>query len=135
MKTAHLAARSPELAGSLDRGFADEGFATTTARSMDELVAALRGGGADVVVAEARREAFADFLKTAIRLQPRAVVYLIDGGAVFCRFPMRGRHPDVVAAIRGAGVSISDRLLAVPTKPLQHEPPQPRPISGDAFLI
>jgi hypothetical protein len=47
---------------------------------------------------------------------------------VFCRYPMRSNQPEVVAALRDAGVKVSDRLLMTPSGPA--------PAAGDsAFLI
>jgi hypothetical protein len=119
----------------LDRGLAAEGFAVALMVDQQQLLGELRREPADVVVIEARRESFADLLRAVVRTAPKASVYLIDSGAVFCRYPMRGRDPDIVAALGKAGVAVSDRLFPPAPNPMVHAVPEPESQREEAFLV
>jgi hypothetical protein len=112
MKTALVLTHGGSLLEDLRLSLADAGFTVASFLSTEELLRALHGmDEAAASLVEARRETFTSSLKPIIRVRPELPVYMIDGGAVFCRYPMRSHQPDIVAALRNAGVRLSERLL------------------------
>jgi hypothetical protein len=111
MNTALIMLQSDDIAGRLATSLDDEGFATARADTPDQLLAAMRDSAPALALAEVRREAFVYLLRAMLRLQPGTSVYLIEGNAVFCRWPMRAHQPGIARAIRSGGLRLSDRLL------------------------
>jgi hypothetical protein len=135
MKTAVVSGHSDQMIFDLDRCLGEEGFAVDVTVSHEQLINALTEQAADAVFLETRRDAFVSLLKAVIRLSPEATIYLIETGSVFCRYPMRGRHPDIVTALHKAGIRISDRLFTMPTAAIPVQQPPPKPSASDAFLV
>jgi hypothetical protein len=123
-----LICASPGLRDRLTGAFDDVGRSVVAANSHDEALAALRGGRFLDLVCEARRDAFAHLVKMAVLLNPAMPIQLIDGGAVFCLYPLARQPHDLLEAIRAAGVSISPHLL-------RHAGHAPPPKANDAYLV
>ncbi len=129
MKSALVSTSSAALFTALESAFAKEGFSVEAAASHAEVLEALRKAQPAALIRETPRTSFAALLQASFRIRPDVPVYLLDGGAVFCRYPFAVRQPDVVAALRAAGIKVSDRLVAgAPRDPNADK-------REDAFLI
>ncbi len=80
----------------------------------------------DIVVAEARRDHFADFLRRILEMRPEAMVHLFQDGWVFCYYPLKRPSHALMHAIDKAG-------LAYPSG-LTRRAPAARP-TDDALVI
>jgi hypothetical protein len=129
MRTALILTRSGGLLEGLRRSLKDAGFAVEASSTSEELWRALNAvENIAAGLVEARRESFASLLKPMVRIRPDLPVYLIDSSAVFCRYPMRSNQPDIVAALREAGIKVPERLLMTTSG-------APSAAGGSAFLI
>ncbi len=99
------------LALSLQETLGQQGYPVHAVQTHDEALAALKGRRHSGMLIEARRDAFAQVLQQATRLQPGMPVHVIDGLRVFCFYPLARQPNRLVKAILTAGVAISPYLL------------------------
>jgi hypothetical protein len=110
MKAALVSTQTAGLFRTLEAAFTQAGFAVSAAASQEEILDMLRQGEPAVLIRETPRTAFATLMRASFGLRPAMPVYLIDGGAVFCRYPFASRQPDIVRTLRTAGIVVSERL-------------------------
>jgi len=99
-----------------------EGFAVELAQGQQHVVELVREARRDIVIAEARRDHFADFLRNLLRIQPDLLVHLFNDQRVFCHYPM-GRQPiSLLFAIDNAGLTYPRANSFQPTPPSAESP-------------
>jgi NAD(P)-dependent dehydrogenase (short-subunit alcohol dehydrogenase family) len=104
----------------LARELAAEGYDVDSAVGHAEVLELLREEPRDVVVAEARRDRFAEFLRRVIALRPGALVHLFERHIVFCHYPMNDQPVPLIYALDNAGLILPGRRWAptVETEPM-----------------
>jgi hypothetical protein len=124
-----LQIQQASLRGELEASLADAGYAIERARTPEDVVAALKEEPKLALIAETRRDGFAQLLRSAHRLRPGMPIHMIDGAAVFCFHPLSRQPSALIDAILAGGVSISQHLLRH-TLRLGARPPK-----TDSFLV
>ena len=90
------------LAGELSRA----GFVVDMAADHAEVLAMLKEEKRDVVVAEARRDRFAEFLKRLLSIRPGTLVHLFEHDLVFCHYPAQRQPVPLLFALDNAGLNL-----------------------------
>jgi hypothetical protein len=111
MKSALVSTHSAALFAVLESALAKAGFAVDAAASHEDVLSSLRTAQPAALIRETPRTSFAALMRASFRLRPDMPIYLLDGGAVFCRYPFATRQPEIVTALRMAGITVPDRLI------------------------
>jgi hypothetical protein len=102
MKSALVSTHSAALFAVLESALAKAGFAVDAAASHEDVLSSLRTAQPAALIRETPRTSFAALMRASFRLRPDMPIYLLDGGAVFCRYPFATRQP---------GITVPDRLI------------------------
>jgi DNA-binding NtrC family response regulator len=129
MKSALVSTSSVSLFTALESAFSKAGFIVEAAASQADVLEALRKAQPAALIRETPRTSFAELMQASFRIRPDMPVYLLDGGAVFCRYPFATRQPDIVAALRSAGVRVADWLIGAASQDAKADD------GDDAFLV
>lgn len=114
MKTVLLCAPTREFRVRLQAELAQEGFTVETADGHNEVLALLKEKRRDAVVAEARRDRFADFLRQLLTLRPGTIVHLFQDDLVFCHFPQNRQPVSLLFALDNAGLTLPGSRKPLP---------------------
>ena len=98
------------LAGELSRA----GFVVDMAADHAEVLALLKEEKRDAVVAEARRDRFAEFLKRLLSIRPGTLVHLFEHDLVFCHYPAQRQPVPLLFALDNAGLNLPGKRSMQP---------------------
>lgn len=82
-----------------------QGFMVQAVLTHNEVLEHLKETAMDVVVAEARKDHFADFLRRILEMRPSTSVHLFQDDWVFCHYPMKKPQHALMHAVDRAGLS------------------------------
>jgi hypothetical protein len=129
MKTALLCIKTDNLEERLRHSLCEMGYQVEALKTPQCVLKALKDGPRDALVSELPRGSFAFLVQAAFRMHPGMPIHLIDGGSVFCFYPLAHQPAALIEAITTAGVRISAGLM-------RHITDRVVPIPGaDAVLI
>ncbi len=88
-----------------------QSFMVQAVHTHNDVLEHLKETATDVVIAEARRDHFADFLRRILEMRPAAQVHLFQDDWVFCHYPLKRPSPALVSAVDRAGLSYPSGLI------------------------
>lgn len=112
MKTVLVCSSARETRERLEAELAREGFAVEVVGGHDDILSLLKEGRRDVVVAEARRDRFAWFLRSLLALRPGTLVHLFQDDLVFCHHPPNRQPVSLLFALDNAGLFLPGSRMA-----------------------
>lgn len=104
MKSVLVCTSSKDVYQKLSACLAEDGVTVEAAYSHADVLNRIQEGRRDAVIAEARRDHFADFLRSLCRMQPDLLVHLVSDGRIFCHYPFSGQPVPLLFALDNAGL-------------------------------
>jgi CheY-like chemotaxis protein len=100
------------------------GFVVDMAADHAEVLALIKEEKRDIVVAEARRDRFAEFLKRLLSIRPGTLVHLFEHDLVFCHYPAQRQPVPLLFALDNAGLNLPGKHIV-----------QPPPATADSVFL
>jgi hypothetical protein len=88
-----------------------QGFSVQAVHTHNDVLDYLKEFPVNVVVAEARRDHFADFLRRIIEMRPETAVHLFQDSYVFCHYPLKQPSHALMHALDAAGLAYPSGLI------------------------
>ncbi len=88
-----------------------QAFVVQAVHTHNDVLEHLKETATDIVVAEARRDHFADFLRRIIEMRPDTAVHLFQDNWIFCHYPLKRPTHAMIHAMEAAGLSYPSGLI------------------------
>jgi hypothetical protein len=88
-----------------------QAFVVQAVHTHNDVLEHVRETPTDIILAEARRDHFADFLRRILEMRPEAAVHLFQDSWVFCHYPLKRPSHALMHAVDGAGLAYPSGLV------------------------
>ncbi len=111
MKTALICTPTETIRSGLQSNLTTADYVVDHALNHSEIYEILKYERRTVLISEARKDQFADFLRLSINRSPGITVFMMSGSQIFCLYPYRRVSSHLLSALTRAGITFPEQLL------------------------